>query len=311
MLQPGPAQLVAEPQQEIVVSEVAGSEQPVRLNHQGLVGLDLRRLGHQLGGLIGHDVQADRRLARGVEVDHAEEAAGHQRRVDEGVQGDRLVDAARASRLQRRGCREPLGQGDARRQGDIPREVTGGVEHDRIPVEIEHRRRHVDMPLFRRHRRQVLESDLERGRSGGRIDVEGGDLHRVAAPGDALAVGGDYQPGELVDCAARRVMTGDPLGVEQRDRPAPRQGDGLADGEDAVRQIGGVDLERQDARVWRIARRLDRRRRRRGHLGGGRRAECRARDQRRADVPMQDVQGRTFISVSRDSGSRRCAARRR
>ena len=123
MLEADAAHLVGERDQEIVVVVVVRAVELVGLLHQLAVRLDL--LGCRSPGTSGRSATMFRRtgaLRAGVEVDALEVAAGEHRRIDQGLEVDRLearhaasVDAAlqrgaetasrpAASRWRRSGC---------------------------------------------------------------------------------------------------------------------------------------------------------------------------------------------------------------
>ena len=80
--------------------------------------------------------------------------------------------------------------------------------------------------------------------------------------GKQLAAGANLDSRQQVDRAARRVLAGKPLGIQQRQRPRLRDRNALADAEDAARHVARIDVERDDARIRHVARLDDRRRKR-------------------------------------------------
>ena len=110
---------------------------------------------------------------------------------------------------------------------------------------------------------------------GGNIDVEGEDIGDVALPGQQLVPGVEAQVGDLFGAAARRVRPRDPFGQEQgQPGRAGRDGDAFGHPVDATGHVGGIDLERDRARVRHVARGgdevLERHGNRRGADRGGR-----------------------------------------
>ncbi len=134
------------------------------------------------------------------------------------------------------------------------RVVPRRIEHRHFPLEIQHLARHGDAALVRLGRRHELKREVERVGAGRHIDVEREHVDRVAAPGDELTVRTDLDARQQIDRAARRMLTGVPLRVEQRQRPGRRDGDSLAHAEDAARDVAGIDVERDDPRVRYVAR---------------------------------------------------------
>src|SRR3546814_16295177 len=91
--------------------------------------------------------------------------------------------------------------------------------------------------------------------------VEGKDVGGLAGPAQRLAAGARLKTGQAGNGAARRVLAGQPFGIEQGQRAGLLDRDRLVDVKDAARDVGGVDLQRQRARI--------RTAERRGGKGGG------------------------------------------
>ncbi len=65
--------------------------------------------------------------------------------------------AAMRLRAQRRAVLPALGQREVGVEIDVAAEIAGGIKQRRIPLHIEHRRRHDDAALGLRHRRHIVE----------------------------------------------------------------------------------------------------------------------------------------------------------
>ena len=142
---------------------------------------------------------------------------------------------------------------DGRGDRDLPREIAGWIQADRIPLEAEQIGRHHDPPLVTIGRRGKLEGELQRLHALGHVDVEGIHVDRVARPADRLTlVAGDDQPGQLVELAGRRVMARQPFRVEQDHRPRLRHRNRLLHPEDALAGIRRINVERQRAGIFHV-----------------------------------------------------------
>ncbi len=278
VLEADPPLFVAEREKQVIVVEVLRAEQRRRLaDEPGVLG-DLFVGGGEQVGAVGDDVERHR-PARRVERHAPQVAPGEDRRIDERLERhDAVADLARRGAGDGAQCRRrspPVGEADGCLKRNVAGEEARRVERHLIEFEVEHRRGDDDPTLIRCGRRDELEVEVDCRRPGGHVEVEGVDVDRIARPFDPLAAGVDDEAGELVDRPARRMLARQPLRIEQGQRPRPRDGDRLVDGEDAPLKIGRVDVKRDRARVWPVDRRD--RRRRVGHrlrqrwrrLGGG------------------------------------------
>ena len=262
MLQPLPAHLVAEPQQEVVVVVVVGAVQRIGLPDQVAVGLDLLRARGEVDVAVGGDVQAHGR-GRVADRHLGEVTPGQERRVHQGVQGHRCEAdrvAGPAGPIQRRAELPARRQGHARPIGDVAREVAGRIEGDGVPLQVQHLRRGHDAPHPILRRREVLVAEVERRRARRNVHMEGVDVHRIARPLQAPAVGHDHQARELGQGAGRGVVARDPLRIEQRHRTTARDRHRLVHLEDPPDVVPGIHLQRDLAGVGDVARLDDRRR---------------------------------------------------
>ena len=259
VLQPDAAHLVAERDQEIVMVVVVRAVQLVHLLHQVAECLELLRFHLEVLCGVGDEVHVHRRLGARIEVETLEVLAGEDRRVDQVLVVDRLeVDGVALARgdLQRGAGLPAGGQFHAGLGGDLARVVAGRVERHRVPLQVEHFRRHHHAALATVLRRQELELRLHLGRPFGHHHVEGVDIQRIARPRQGLAVGGDHQSGQLVDRTGGRVVAGQPLRIKQGQRTGLRR-DHLVHAEDATGHVAGVHADLQAALIGHILRGRD------------------------------------------------------
>ena len=257
MLQADAAEVIADREEKIVVVEVPRAEQLPGLAHEPAVRLHLRGRGRQLLGRVRKHVEGHGHRRAGVEVEPREVAAGEHGGVHQHLERHgREAHRGARGRAVAEGRRElPAGgQRELRREGDAAHLVARGINQQVGPLHGDHRIRHHDAPAPGLRRREEVELGVELGGAGGDIHVERIDVARVAAPFDPMAAGGKLQAGEGVDRARRRMVAGDPLRVVEHEA-AGRGGNGLADVEDAVREVGGVHAEADRARVRPIRRR--------------------------------------------------------
>src|SRR6185437_16913318 len=113
---------------------------------------------------------------------------------------------------------------------------------------------HNGPPLTGGQWRGILELDIEAARTLRDLYVEGVDVDRVAHPFNALPPDTHHEPREPVDRAPRRVITWQPLRIQQRERPRLHR-NALVDVEDMPPDVRGVHSQRDDARVGRVLRR--------------------------------------------------------
>ncbi len=83
-----------------------------------------------------------------------------------------------------------------------------------------------------------LELGFNAGGAGGDVEVEGEDIHGIAAPRDGLAAGAEDEAGEGGDLAAVGMVAGKPLGVEKGEGAGGGNGDDFGDAEDAAGDVG-------------------------------------------------------------------------
>ena len=239
------------------------AEQLQRLLDHRLVDGDLRGLGfEELRGIRDH-AQAHRHLAAGRgEVDVLRMATGVDRRVDQDVERHVLVihRVAAATLLVQRGERGPAGRiGDARIEHDLACVVPGRVQHGGEELQVEHARGHHHAALAAAGRGQEVEFRGDLGHALRHVEVEGMHVQRVALPLQFAVARLEREPGDLVDRAARRMPTRHPRRIQQGQRPRLHR-DGLPDLEDALVEVGGIDVEPDRARrIGHVARRGDRR----------------------------------------------------
>ena len=88
-------------------------------------------------------------------------------------------------------------------------------------------------------------AQLARGAPRRGIDMDGGDFDWVPPPGQLAAVCSDDQTGKVLDLGRGRVLSGQPAGIEQGDRPRSNDGNRLLHPEDPALEVGGVNLELQ------------------------------------------------------------------
>ena len=86
---------------------------------------------------------------------------------------------------------------------------------------------------------------------GNRVDifrdrqVKGEDIYIVAGPSQLLAICGEFQSGDFLDLAARRMVAGEPFGIEQGEAAGFCHGDRLGNAEYALIVITGIDANPQ------------------------------------------------------------------
>ena len=241
-----------------------------------------------------------------VEVEGLHVAPGEQRRIHQRLQGDRL-EVDRPVGLARIGlrCRVALERGreaEAGRQrqagldDDATGVVAGRVEQHLVPFDADDHRRHHLSTLAVVERREEVEAAGQRGRAGRNVEVEGPYVERVAGPRDAMrarrsaaairwgrrrAVGA-LEPGNLIEACRRRMGPGQPLRIEQHQRPGLDR-ESLDDLHHAMIDIRRVDGQCDRARERSVADRRDREgRQRAGDLGrSGEGEPCGRHDQHR------------------------------
>jgi hypothetical protein len=268
MLQAFAAHFVAQRQQEVVVIVVMRAVELVHLLHQREMRLQLLGLDLQVLGVVGNDVQMHGRGGARVEIDALEIFAGIHRRIDQIVVIDRL-EMQRVAILRchvERGAGLPAGrQFQARLGVDLAGKIAGRIQRVGTPLHVEHFRRHHHAAFARALRRQILEADVDAAHALRYIDMKRVDVVLIARPGQHLAVRLHHQPGNLVDRTRRRVVARNPLRIQQGQRTGGDR-DGFMHAEDAVRDVGGIDVDFQRAgRIRYVLRRRYRRRVR--HIG--------------------------------------------
>ena len=275
---------------------VVRAEQAIGLADQLPVRGDLLRRHLQLVRPVGDHVQPHRRGPARIQVHLLVIATGDQRAVHKGLEGGLAEldgSVALALGVEGGGVFPALRQADRGLHRNVPGEPAGGIERQRVPLRVQHFRRHHHPALPRGHRRQELEADLQRPGAGGRGHVEGEHVHRVAGPFQRLAVGGDLEPRQLVDGAGGGVVAGQPAGIGQHHRARPRQGHDLAHGKDPVRQVRGVHGHFEGGGVGRVAGLGDGlgqgRRHRRNDCGAGGACDEQAREERGGRRPRQEL----------------------
>ena len=114
----------------------------------------------------------------------------------------------------------------------------------------------------------MLQGDVQRGRTGRDDHVVGEGMQGVANPLHPLTVCRDLDAGQLRDGADGAVVARQPFGEEQRHRARLGDRDRFLHGKDVLGQIGGVDVQGDDAGIGDVTRV---RNRRQGRGQGGRR----------------------------------------
>jgi hypothetical protein len=304
MLEPDPAELVAEREQEFIMVEMLGAVEPQFLLDQAAVDGDLLGRGGEVAGIVGEDVERD----IVAEILAPVITPREHRRIDQSlirngaVAGPIVLPAGDFER----GRRRPAGRvADVGLDHDVAGEMAGRVERHLLPLQVEEIGRHRDPALAAVGRRQMEEFDPQLMDAGGDVDVEGVDITRVADPGDIAGAGRDADSGERVDRTARPVIAGQPLRKEEGERPRPRDRNGLDHPIDAAPRVAGVDVEPQGAGIGNVARR----RRRFGHrqrfgaggadLGGGGKGERERRrgkeEEAHRETTPRNSRGRRFL----------------
>ena len=302
MLEPDPAQVVADRQQEIVVREMPRAEQRDFLLHQLAVRRQLRVRRLQLRGPVGKHVEPHRRLGIGVEVVALEVSPRVQRRIDQRIERHRRKcdHVARATGAIERARKLPAGgQPDRRFERDPSRVVARRVQQRLFPVQPEQVGRHHASPLFGHGRGDELECKLELRHACGHLHVEGVHHFRIALPFEPLTARhrGDRQAREQFNRPRRRVIAGQPFRIQQHQRTR-RHRHRLLDAEHAVIEIGRVHLEPHHTRIRRVERwryRIRGRADRRPHQGCG---QGRSKSAKTHRVPPSRTQSHTSSACS-------------
>ena len=254
MLETDMRDLIRKREQEIVVIVVMRPVELVRLLHERLMQLQLLGRDLEILGFVGEDVEPHRHFRAGIQIDALEILACEHRRIDQRFKAHRIErDASIAGRstdrIERAGELPAGRQLHARRERDAARVVPGGIERDRVPLQIQHIGCHHDAALCRILRRQKLEFGDQLRRALRYVQSKRVDVGRIARPCERLTVDREGEACKLVDRSARRVVAGKPLRIEQRQLAAADR-NFLADAKDAVIEIGGVDRELQCAGIF-------------------------------------------------------------
>ncbi|MNM87620.1 hypothetical protein D3C81_998080 [compost metagenome] len=255
VLQTDAAKLVGHGEQEVVVVVVLGAKQFACLCDQRAMLIEVLGLGFQILGAVGEYVQAHRARARGCKVDRAVIAPGEHRGIHQDFQIGRRVmhGVAFAARHGQRAGRFPaLRVACTGLVGDGMRGMPGRVQHHRIPLQVEHVRRHHRAALCRIGGTEELVFHAQLGCAVGHLHVEGVDIERVAHPRQALAVGGDDQAGQFLDLAGRRMAARQPRRVMETLQSAAYR-HRLPHLEHALAQVGGIHVQDNRARIGRFA----------------------------------------------------------
>ena len=158
---------------------------------------------------------------------------------------------ARPKRARRRPARR---EGRIGAHHDIAEEVTRRIQQRRNPLERENVRRHYHGTLVLMRRRQEVKANIEIAYPGGHVDVKSVEINRIAPPCERAtgcarrASGGNRQPGKFLDRSLRRMIAGQPRGVEQ-DEWAGANRDRLDDTKDTATDVAGIDRQRDGARI--------------------------------------------------------------
>jgi hypothetical protein len=137
--------------------------------------------------------------------------------------------------------------------------MPGRVQHGGEELQVEHARGHHHPALASAGRGEEIELRGDLGHALRHVEVEGEDIERIALPLQFAVARLEHQPGDLVDRIAWRVPARHPCRIQQGQR-ARGDRDGLFDLEDALAEVGGVDVQPDRAgRVGHVARRRDRR----------------------------------------------------
>jgi hypothetical protein len=117
-------------------------------------------------------------------------------------------------------------------------------------LQAEQIRRH-DLPaLVARERCDEFELQAQRRRAGRHVDVKREHLLGIATPRDTLAARRAHlQAREHLDRSRARVVARQPAWIQQRHRPARRDGNRLHDPHDAPIHVTRVHLQRQRTRI--------------------------------------------------------------
>ena len=216
------------------------------------VAVQLEQLGpdHQFLGAVRDCVQRD----SVAQVIAAEIFACENGAVDEDFVIDGFVSdyvARRRRGAQRRGGLPAHGIGDGRGDGNLPCEISGGIERDGFPLQVEHFLRDDDASLIGGCCRCEFKTDVERAGAARRVYGKCKDIDGVAFPDKSFTVRLDDQARQFLDLAARGVIAGKPFGEEQRDGAAFNR-NALLHPENGAVEIGHIDFQRHRAGIGNV-----------------------------------------------------------
>jgi hypothetical protein len=252
--------LVADREEEVVVVIVLASKQPIGLLDEPAIQLDDLWVDIDEVSAICHQIERDVGLVAGRQVVALVVTACVQRRVDERLQGHRLERGRGARRrCLVEGARDApaIGHTDRRLDRDLPCEVAGRVEHDRVPVEDEHLAANFLASDLTPDRRQVREVDSDRSDTGRDRDVKRERIDSVARPCDPRTTRLDDEAGESIERAFGCMDAWQPARIEHDEIAWCRDGDVLVHLEHPAHGIGRIDDELDRPRVRNVLGRRD------------------------------------------------------
>src|SRR5580658_1876870 len=249
--------VIAQAVQKVVIAVVVRTEKLVGLFDQTLVVLPYVGWRGKCGGAVGGNIHLDERVVG--KLDHLEEFAGDDGRIDQRGEGRRLEDdlglaveliAGGGGDGQGRSKLPVGGKFQAGDVGEIVRLPAFGVEQNLIPADECHlvgRGGACGEAAFEGCRRKEVEFGVYFSFSGGNFDVDGEAVEQIATPFQGFAAGSELQAGQINYGAIGSMLAGNPLRVVER-QVAGAGGDFQLGVKDLAGSRGGVY---EDGYGWR------------------------------------------------------------
>ena len=130
--------------------------------------------------------------------------------------------------------------------GQVIRGPSFGIKQHGVPVDDRHLvggggAAGVDA-LVRTRRRDEIQRGFDTGCARGHFHVKRPAIQQVAPPGESLAIGGELQPGQILNRAGRAMLAGNPFGIVESER-ARLGGNGHPRMKDLSRRFRGIHGE--------------------------------------------------------------------
>ena len=213
MLEADTAHILGQREQEIIAIIGVAAKQRLCFSHQSGVCREMFLLGFEIFRVIGDDVQMRATGQRmGLKI-----LPGEDRAVDERIIIGFLVDhRAAGSRFRAHRARRlpAIGIDGGRLDRDLADIISGRIERNLVPAQVEHGRCHDNPSLAAGDGRDKLEFCGNLRNAVRYVQMEGEDVDIIADPRQVCAVGGEFQSGDFFDLAARSVIAGQPFRIE-------------------------------------------------------------------------------------------------